>query len=297
MDETAETARAKINLALHVTGQRADGYHLIDSLVAFADLGDAMNFTLSDSDSLTIGGEFGSELDPGGDNLVARARDSLRQAADARGLAAPQTAIHLQKNLPVASGIGGGSADAAACLRGLMRLWRIPSDAVDLAAIAASLGADVPMCLVSRPLIARGIGENIEMLAELPPLPMVLVNPLQAVSTPETFGALANKNNKKLTLSNVPNNLDATVSALLSARNDLEEPARRIAPVIDEVRSAVAACHPLLVRMSGSGATVFGIFHDPVEARLAGDLLRDQNPQWWVRSTVTAGAPQEQETA
>ena len=293
MNETVETARAKINLALHVTGRRADGYHLIDSLVAFAELGDVLTFRTSNHDSLTISGVFAGELAADANNLVFKARSRLRRAAEKRGLPAPRTAIRLEKNLPVASGIGGGSADSAACLRGLMRLWTLTPDDVDLPAIAADLGADVPMCLVSRPLIARGAGEDVTAIDALPSLPIVLVNPLEAVATADVFEALDNKNNDLLKLPDIPDDLNGAVAALAATRNDLEAPAVAIAPVIDEVRAALDACHPLFTRMSGSGATCFGIFHDPVEARLAGELLRDKYPYWWVRSTITGGAPKQ----
>ncbi|WP_136660410.1 4-(cytidine 5'-diphospho)-2-C-methyl-D-erythritol kinase [Nitratireductor sp. XY-223] len=296
MHETAETARAKINLALHVTGRRPDGYHLIDSLVAFAELGDVLTFSSSDHDSLAISGIFAEELGSEDDNLVFKARTRLRDAAAERGLPAPPAAIHLEKNLPIASGIGGGSADAAACLRGLARMWGLSQADIDLAPIAAGLGADVPMCLVSRPLLARGVGDEITAIDGLPAMPVVLVNPLEAVSTPEVFGALDNKNNDQLDFPEVPTDLAGTVGSLAATRNDLEAPAARIAPVVDEVRAALADCNPLFARMSGSGATFFGIFHDPVEARLAGDVLRDKYPHWWVRSTVTGGAAK-QETA
>ncbi|MDA4844874.1 4-(cytidine 5'-diphospho)-2-C-methyl-D-erythritol kinase [Hoeflea poritis] len=291
MDETVETARAKINLALHVTGRRADGYHLIESLVAFTELGDVLTFRTSNHDSLSISGVFAGELAANEDNLVFKARSSLRRAAEKRGLPAPRTAIGLEKNLPVASGIGGGSADAAACLRGLMRLWDLSPDDIDLPAIAAGLGADVPMCLVSRPLIARGAGENITAIDTLPVLPVVLVNPLEAVATADVFAELTNKNNDVLDLPDISGDLNGIVAALAATRNDLQLPAAHIAPVVDEVLAALGACHPLLARMSGSGATCFGIFHDPVEARLAGELLRDRYPHWWVRSTMTGGTP------
>jgi 4-diphosphocytidyl-2C-methyl-D-erythritol kinase len=190
--ETIEAAPAKINLALHVTGQRADGYHLLETLVAFAEAGDVIRIREADADSFSISGPFGDLLraGDGGDNLVTRARDLLRDALVSTGQPARPVAIHLEKNLPVASGIGGGSADAAATLRGLLRHWHASIDPQRLASLALTLGADVPMCLESRSLVARGIGENIEAVTDLPELFLVLANPLKAVSTPEILRRL-----------------------------------------------------------------------------------------------------------
>lgn len=166
-----------------MTGQRPDGYHLLDMLVTFADCGDRLGFLPAQADTFTLSGPFGETLASDGSNLVLRARDLLREAVGA--LAFP-VHIHLQKNLPIASGIGGGSADAAATLRGLMRLWGMSLPVGALASLALKLGADVPMCLESRPLIARGIGERIEAVPDLPAFAMVLVNPLQGVSRPRS---------------------------------------------------------------------------------------------------------------
>ena len=199
--EFYETAPAKINLALHVVGQRADGYHLLETLVTFADTGDRLSFAADDADRFSIFGPFSAVLatnDGLTDNLVLRARDLLRQAVIATGQQAPAVAIHLEKNLPVASGIGGGSADAAATLRALLRHWNARIVPENLAPIALALGADVPMCLESRTLIARGIGEDIEPVSDLPEFFLVLANPLKAVSTPEIFRRLLDKANPPL---------------------------------------------------------------------------------------------------
>ncbi|MDR6081539.1 4-diphosphocytidyl-2-C-methyl-D-erythritol kinase [Agrobacterium sp. SORGH_AS440] len=198
--ETVEAAPAKVNLALHVTGQRADGYHLLESLVVFTEAGDTIHIQDADVDSFSISGPFGDLLHAGdgGNNLVTRARDLLRNALASMGQPAPPVAIHLEKNLPVASGIGGGSADAAATLRALLRHWRAGMTADRISSIALTLGADVPMCLESRSLIARGIGEDIEPVNDLPELFLVLANPLKAVSTPEIFRRLQNKANPPL---------------------------------------------------------------------------------------------------
>ncbi|MBB3353429.1 4-(cytidine 5'-diphospho)-2-C-methyl-D-erythritol kinase [Rhizobium lentis] len=276
-----EEARAKINLALHVTGQRPDGYHLLDMLVTFADCGDRLGFLPAQADAFTLSGRFGETLAGDGDtNLVIRARDLLREAVGA--LAFP-VHIHLQKNLPVASGIGGGSADAAATLRGLMRLWGLRLPVETLAALALKLGADVPMCLESRPLIARGIGEEIEAVPDLPAFAMVLANPLKGVSTPEVFRRLTAKNNSPLTLAHT----EGWLAAIGAARNDLEPPAREAVPEIAAISAMLQAEGALLARMSGSGATCFGIFADMAAARHATAALHEAQPDWYFQATET----------
>ncbi len=192
-ERIVETAPAKINLALHVTGRRDDGYHLLDSLVTFAEDGDELSFEASDSDSFRITGRFGAGLSTD-DNLVLKARDLLRAALHDHGQPYGPVSILLDKSLPIASGIGGGSADAAATLRGLLRLWKATLPGETLQQIALTLGADVPMCLASTPLRARGIGDALETVS-MPAVPMVLVNPLTPVSTPEIFRRLARRDN------------------------------------------------------------------------------------------------------
>ncbi len=282
MHETVENAWAKINLALHVTGQRSDGYHTIESLVTFAQESDVLRFRPARQDQFEITGPFARAIDEDSQNLVVLARDRLRRAADTPGLASTPVAIQLEKNLPVAAGIGGGSADAAACLRGLSRFWQLPDAQVDIRAIALMLGADVPMCLVSRPLIAGGIGETITPLAGFPSLAMVLVNPLVGVSTPQIFAALKTRNNAALPPKlpvDVSNDL---IAALQDTRNDLETAAEAIAPVIGTVKKALWAHKPLFVRMSGSGATCFALFDSDAASDTAAQSLRSQWPQWYV---------------
>jgi 4-diphosphocytidyl-2-C-methyl-D-erythritol kinase len=277
-----EDAPAKINLALHVTGQRDDGYHLLDMLVTFTAHGDRLSFTSADRDGFTLGGRFAADLggEPGS-NLVLRARDLLRQAVLAQGGHAPAVTIRLEKNLPIASGIGGGSADAAAALRGLQRFWNVRVPADQLAALALQLGADVPMCLESRPLIARGIGEEIERVA-LPRLFLVLANPLKAVSTPAIFRLLTEKNNPPLDLSG------DWMQAIAANRNDLEPLARSLTPEIGKIAGLLADCGAALVRMSGSGATCFGIFPSLAAAEAAEQQLHRLRPDWYFQATETA---------
>ncbi|TWG63094.1 MULTISPECIES: 4-(cytidine 5'-diphospho)-2-C-methyl-D-erythritol kinase [unclassified Aminobacter] len=285
-DAIAEHAPAKVNLALHITGQRADGYHLLDSLVVFTEAGDRITVEPADTDTFTISAPFGAGLDTGPDNLVIRARDRMRELT---AIAVPPTpvAIHLEKNLPVASGIGGGSSDAAATLRALCRLWGILPDSEDLDAIGLKLGADVPMCVRAHTLVARGIGEEIEP-ARLPSLAMVLVNPGVAISTPAAFRALQRKDNPPLPP--VPD--DASFEEIVEwlagwTRNDLEPPARSLAPEVGETLDALRDAGAALARMSGSGATCFGLFPSQAEAEAAAARLAAAHPAWYVRATRT----------
>ena len=278
--EIVEHAPAKVNLALHVTGRRADGYHLLDTLVVFTEAGDRVSVATATQDSFTIDGPFAGLLDDAADNLVLRARDLLRRIYD--GL--PPVAITLEKNLPVASGIGGGSSDAAATLRALVRLWDLDLSTEALATAGLALGADLPMCLHARPLIARGIGEEIELVEGFAPLVMVLANPGIAVSTPAIFRALASRDNPPLPVLPGPQALPAW---LADTRNDLETPAQALAPEIGEVLSALTANGAALARMSGSGATCFGLFASRDEAKAAASAIALRHPSWYVTATRT----------
>jgi 4-diphosphocytidyl-2-C-methyl-D-erythritol kinase len=289
--DLTEDAPAKINLALHVTGQRADGYHLLDMLVTFARHGDRLGFIRADTDGLELSGHFGPLLSgqgEAGDNLIVRARDLLRQAARDLGAEAPPVKIHLEKNLPIASGVGGGSADAAAALRGLLRLWKIALPPADLTAIALHIGADVPMCLHSRPLIARGIGEDIEQLPAFPSFAMLLGNPLVGVSTPAVFRQLADKNRPALNFdSPSPRSFESWISVIAGLRNDLEPPARALCSEIAELSHLMAEQGANLVRMSGSGASCFALFDDMDAAEAAASALQKRRPDWYFQATET----------
>ncbi|MGQ3212779.1 MAG: 4-(cytidine 5'-diphospho)-2-C-methyl-D-erythritol kinase [Shinella sp.] len=281
-----EQAPAKINLALAVIGQREDGYHLLDSLVTFTAFGDRIGLSPAAEDRLTLSGRFGDALAADADNLVTRARDLLRTALAEVGRVAPPVHIHLEKNLPIASGIGGGSADAAATLRGLLKLWQADAPKAELDAIAISLGADVPMCLASRPLVARGVGEDITPVP-MPSLPMVLANPLVGVSTPAVFKALASKHNPPLVLDSAPADWPAAIGRL---RNDLEPPARALCPDIPAISESLAATGATLVRMSGSGATCFALYPSDPAAEAAAVALARRHPSWFFTATRTLGA-------
>jgi 4-diphosphocytidyl-2-C-methyl-D-erythritol kinase len=277
-DAITEFAPAKINLCLHVTGRRADGYHLLDSLVVFAGVGDRITATSAKGLSLAITGPEAAALDGGEDNLVLRS---------ARVFGVEDVALLLDKRLPVASGIGGGSADAAATLRALARMTNRPLP--DPTALLG-LGADVPVCLAGCPVRMQGVGEELSPLPPLPPFWLVLVNPRVPVPTPQVFAALTKRDNAP-----VP---DLPPAALGSAaafaawlahqtRNDLVTPALHVAPVLTQVHAALAevtGC--LLARMSGSGGTHFCLFASEEDAINAGRRLRAAHPGWWVANNL-----------
>lgn len=286
--EIVEAAPAKINLALHVTGQREDSYHLLDMLVTFTEAGDVIRIGHADEDRFSISGRFASELLQAdtASNLVLKARDSLRGYAKQLDIATKPVAIHLEKNLPLASGIGGGSADAAAALRGLMRHWQLDIDDKTLSDMALTLGADVPMCLVSKSLIARGIGEEITLLPQFPQLAMVLVNPLKSVSTPQIFRLLKNKQNGPLPVPR-DDHVESWLSMMDGLRNDLQPPAIALLPEIGDVLAMLGSVGADTARMSGSGATCFGIFSSWQKAAAAAVSLRERKPGWYVQETKT----------
>lgn len=274
--DPGELAAAKLNLCLHVTGQRADGYHLLDSLVVFAGVGDQVTASPAQGLSLRITGPEGAGLAGEADNLVLRA---------ARAMRVSDVALTLEKRLPVASGIGGGSADAAAALRALARLTGQP---LPDAAAVLRLGADVPVCLAGRPARMTGIGEVLAPLPPLPPMACVLVNPRRPVPTPQVFAALVRRENAGLpelppaALADAP----AFAAWLATAtRNDLVPPALAVLPALAEVQLALQVLPGcLLARMSGSGGTHFGLFATMAEATLAARRLRAACPGWWIEA-------------
>ncbi len=365
-------APAKINLSLHVVGRRADGYHLLESLVVFTRFGDRVTVG-GTADQFSVDGPFAEDVPVDGGNLVLRARDGLRDFASqqrsgsaalsadyfditsrstlprsvlpdisparreissfpaearsatlaigesrAAGVIFPlagemsgrteggnvecggserlrfghfakcnPTAIHLAKHLPIASGIGGGSSDAAATLRALNTLWNLHLSDDQLREIALPLGADLPMCLAALPLIARGVGEQLELLSDFPTLNLVLVNPGIGVSTPQVFKHLASPDNAPLPpLSSSPDFI-ALLHWLATTRNDLEPAATALAPPINVALQALRNQGAAFARMSGSGATCFGLFETESAARLAADAIRRAEPHWFVAATQT----------
>lgn len=272
-------AQAKVNLTLRVTGKRADGYHLLQSLVCFPDVGDGLEIALADDLSLTEEGPFAAALGPLEENLVLRAAKLLRDRASLQNGAA----LRLTKNLPVAAGLGGGSADAAAALKGLAALWEIDEASVDLPALALSLGADVPVCLASAPTLVGGIGEALTPLAPLPALGILLVNPRQALATAAVFKAHWDDFSQEEDWTAMPQDGEAFIARLAASGNDLEAAACRVLPLVDDVLArlwALPGCR--LARMSGSGATCFGLFTTREEARAAGVDLAAAMPAWWL---------------
>lgn len=268
-----ETAYAKINLALHVRARRDDGYHEIESLFAFCEDGDVVTATLRDDGALTlaINGPFAGDLAADADNLVLRAARVLRDASGS-----PLGAdLALTKNLPVASGIGGGSADAAATLRLLMTLWGVDPAAVDLPGIARSLGADVPACLASETLFGSGVGEQLQPIAlALAGTPILLVNPLIPCPTGQVFAGWDGVDRGPLD----PN-------AWQRGRNDLAASAIALVPEIDEVLAVLKAQLPRVARMSGSGATCFALFGNEAQRDAAADRLIADHPDWWIMTS------------
>ncbi|MBL0937080.1 MAG: 4-(cytidine 5'-diphospho)-2-C-methyl-D-erythritol kinase [Rhizobiaceae bacterium] len=270
MERLRLRAPAKINLALHVTGRRADGNHLLDSVVVFTRFGDELEIAPAAADSFEVEGPFARGVPTDAGNLVIKARNAVREA---HGASEP-LALRLTKNLPPASGIGGGSSDAAACLAGMSGDDR-------LAEIGLKLGADLPMCLAAEPLRARGIGERIEILPEFPALSLVLANPGVEVPTSEIFRRLPSPDNAPL-----PDGPGSDVVGWLRAtRNDLQAPAIAYAPEIGECLAMLERSGAAFARMSGSGATCFGVFSDDDAAERAAERMRAEKGSWFVVAT------------
>ncbi|MDC0196661.1 4-(cytidine 5'-diphospho)-2-C-methyl-D-erythritol kinase [Gammaproteobacteria bacterium] len=274
-------APAKINLYLHITAKRNDGYHLIESLVVFADCGDKVSVAPSDKLKLTIEGPFSEDLTSNQDNLVIKAAVLLAKFAGIK----PKANIVLTKELPVASGIGGGSADAAATLHALTELWGISISSKNLHILAKQLGSDVPVCLTAGTSIITGIGENIMPVTKLPKLWAILVNPRIPVSTAEVFANYHNEFSIPQPFTANSQSAQELASSLSKYRNDLTSAALRVAPKIKDVLSAVEATqNQLLTRLSGSGATCFALFKTKSAAISATKSLRAQYPVWWVKT-------------
>lgn len=265
-------APAKINLTLHVTGRRNDGYHLLDSLVMFASVGDHLRVTPAPQTTLRVTGPFSQGVPKDDGNLVMRAAGLMKESAK----------IELEKHLPSAAGIGGGSSDAGAILRILRGMTGkpVPDNGV-------SLGADVPVCMLARAARMQGIGERVTPLDHLPTLDAVLVNPMVAVPTGPVFKILETPDNPPMP-DVIPENLDASRFArwLSDMRNDLQAPAIAVEPTITTALDAIETTPDcLLTRMSGSGATCFGLYPDGETAKEAALRLSSDYPDWWVLPT------------
>jgi 4-diphosphocytidyl-2-C-methyl-D-erythritol kinase len=283
-----DVARAKVNLTLQIRGRRPDGYHELESLTAFTRFGDFVKYRAGAPFSLDADGPFAPAIEGG--NLIARAAALY---ADAAGTPESRGAFLLEKHIPVAAGLGGGSADAAAALRLLAGMPSDPRGLSALLPLAAKLGADVPVCVFSKPAIMTGIGETLRFLTAFPAIPILLVNPRQPLATAAVFRELragplaaAAENPAPIRLAGI----NAVVSYAAARSNDLEAPARRLLPVIGVILDALAACPgALLARLSGSGPTCFALFRTESEAEAAAVALAEPHPQWWVQATTLSG--------
>ena len=291
MPALSENGRAKVNLTLRVVGRRTDGYHDIESVVAFADCADHLTLTPGSELDLRTSGPLAEACGATSDNLVIKAAHLLRERVPDLKVGS----FMLEKVLPVAAGIGGGSADAAAALRLLAQLNGLAFDDPRIIEVAQLTGADVPVCVASRACVMTGVGENLQPL-NLPKMPSVMVNPCVPVATKDVFRALGLRNGQLLVGATDVLLQDRSwpepdasvaewIEAFVEVGNDLEAPALRIQPVIDEVLSALRdAKGAKLARMSGSGATCFAIFADDADARAAAEKIRRDHPVWWVHA-------------
>lgn len=290
----AVKARAKINLFLHAGEKREDGFHPLQSLAVFADFGDRVSAEEADDLSLVLEGPFAAGLESA-DNLVLGAARALAERAGRP----PQARITLTKNLPVASGIGGGSADAAATLRLLSNLWQLKYDEKVLREIGAALGSDVPVCVRSQPAFMEGRGEILAPVTTLPRLPLLLVNPGVAVPTKDIFAALETRSGVTMKLpTGGLSDLADLLRFLETTSNDLEAPAKAREPVIGDLLDALRRMPgALFTRMSGSGATCFALMPDEGGASRAAALIKEKHPNWWVQTATVPDIGISRETA
>lgn len=281
-------APAKINLYLHVTGRLDNGYHTLDSLVAFADIGDKIEISPAVDFHFSVDGPYAAafgqkerDASPDSANLAVQAVWALARAAQK----VPNMRISLTKNLPLASGLGGGSSDAAAVIWGLLEWWGISSKARYLPGLMARLGADVPVCLSCAPSRVRGIGDVMDPVPGLPEIPAVLVNPGKPCPTGHVFSRFDGKFKEPMALPENMHHAESFIDFLRHQENDLTQPAKETVPEIANILNTLEAQKGCgLARMSGSGATCFGLFSDEIFARLAAQNIARENPDWWVKS-------------
>ena len=276
-----QRACAKINLALHITGRRADGYHELDSIVAFADFSDVLTITPAHQVSIGLSGPFANDLPPDDENIILAAWRLLADFANKKNTPLSPVKFHLEKNLPVASGIGGGSADAAAALRGLIQFFSLPVSPQELNALALQLGADVPICLIQKSSRIRGIGEIISPISINLPSAIVLVNPRIPAPTSKVFEALG------LVRGQPFGTAIGDLSDINSWRNDLTASAIKIFPEIVGVLDCLNSRPDIICsRMSGSGSTCFGLAENLEQAEVAAGAISRKHPNWWVVATT-----------
>lgn len=289
LDQFSLLAPAKVNLFLHITGRRENGFHELESLFVRTSFGDQVTVEAADRLSLHITGPFSDVLSqyPCDSNLVMKAAKCMLAYHDKKAGAK----ITLEKNLPLASGIGGGSADAAATLLALMELWQVDISSTDLHAMALELGADVPACLGNHPQIVKGIGEICQSVSLGFNAAILLVNPCVSVSTPDVFKAYKAAEIPFSPKLDEKTDIVSTIHLLeKSTRNDLFKPACSLSPVIDEVIKVMHDLpHQKMVRMSGSGATCFALFNSLAEAEKASEILLEKKPRWWVAPCYIIG--------
>lgn len=273
-------APAKVNLCLHVTGRRNDGYHTLQSLVAFADVSDHLTLTPAPTYTLSVTGRFSNAIPAGADNLITRA---INDVAISQNRSA-DFSLHLEKNLPVGAGIGGGSADAAATLRLIQNAWGLPDRLIR--DTAPTLGADVPVCLSPSTQIMRGIGDTISTAPIFPPLPAVLVWPDAFCDTRNVFHQLKGAFGESMPpLPEGEWTLNTVIEYLARCRNDLEKPAIALLPVIQTALDALKLQNgSRITRMSGSGSTCFALFHTIAQAEAAARAIQKKYPAWWVHA-------------
>ncbi len=276
-------APAKINLDLLITGRRDDGYHLLDSIVVFADYGDQLTAEISDQLSLDISGPFGENLTADQDNLILKAAKLIGEKANI----SPNVKFHLVKNLPISSGIGGGSADGAAALKLIIDLYELKISASELNEIALKLGADVPVCLFGKPVQMTGIGDKLNILKFTKEIDLLLVNPGVSVSTNQIFSKYNSLNNdfdQPRKFSDHDINLPFLVETLKQSKNALQAFAIENEKIINDVLMALSETEGAkITRMSGSGATCFALYEDFETCQLAAEGISRRNPKWWVK--------------
>jgi 4-diphosphocytidyl-2-C-methyl-D-erythritol kinase len=280
-------APAKVNLTLHVLGRREDGWHELDSIVAFAGCGDRLDFAPGPKLELSVDGPMAHLIGPLADNLVLRAARLLGERASQLRVGR----FHLRKLLPAAAGLGGGSADAAAALRALADENGLGLEDPRLTDAARACGADTLVCLEPRARVMTGVGDRLGEALHLPKLHAALVNPRVALPTPEVFARLGLAKGESTDAGRSPRlpvapTRGETFAALARGRNDLEGPARALAPIIDEALGRLAAAGAIIARMSGSGATCFGLFGDRAASLRAAAEIGAARPDWWIRATV-----------
>jgi 4-diphosphocytidyl-2-C-methyl-D-erythritol kinase len=277
-------APAKLNLYLHVTGRRDDGYHTLDSLIVFTEVGDSLNVKKSDTLSLEIVGPFAAALiGHEDDNLVLKAARLLAEAADVPALAE----ISLNKCLPVAAGLGGGSSDASATLKALMILWDINPKTIDLETIAISLGADVPVCMATKSSFIGGVGERLSPCPGLPQFGLLLINPNITLATVDAFSAFSLPFSPAAAFTTAPSSVTELVDILGQRRNDLTADVVSLCPSVGDVlRTLESISNCRLARMTGSGATCFGLFDTLSAAQSAAATLAHHD--WWIMPTAIA---------